>query len=149
MDRYRLYVAWQEAMKLGLTLYHLADDLPDEEQHLLAADLRRAAVEVPSGIAQNLLSGQAAELYPMIKLQVAMELIGKVYPALDTLDAERGVAALADRLNDPSRFMETVPQPAAPEPIDEEDDADEDEDDDEDQESEDGEPEVHIGVSQE
>lgn len=148
MERYRSYYAWQEAMKLGLTLYHLADELPNEEQHLLASDLRRAAVEVPSVIAHNLLGGQTADLLPIIKLQTAMELIGKIYPALDTADAEAEIKTLADRVSDHGRFMEVVPAPT-PVPVppaDEEDEDDEDEDDYE--EDTEGPPSFQVGVNQ-
>ncbi len=145
MDRYRSYYAYLEAMKMSLALYRLADELPDEEQHLLATDLRRAAVEVPTAVAQNLINAQPADLSPILKLQTVMELITKIYPALDTSSAEQEVDAMGERLADHGRFMETVP---APEPVAvAEDEPDEDVDNDD--EDEDSDPEVHIGVSQE
>jgi hypothetical protein len=133
MEQYRTYYSWQEAMQLSLLLYRQADDLPDEEQHLLASDLRRAAVEVPTQVAENLMSQQPASLSAIIKLQIIMELIGKVYPALDTADTEKAVNMLAGRLQDPNRFMEVLPQPVAPAPAADEDEEDEDD-------------EIHIGV---
>lgn len=145
LERYRSYYSWQESIKLGLLLYRLADDLPGEEQHLLAHDLRRAAVDVPTLIAQNILSNQPPDLAAMVKLSNVMELITRVYPALDTSATEEAIRLMSERMNDTGRFMEMVPAPAAvPAPEPEEDEDEDDEDDDDEEESSD----VHIGVNQ-
>ena len=44
---------WQRALELALATYHLAALLPDHERYGLASQLRRAAVSIPSNIAEG------------------------------------------------------------------------------------------------
>lgn len=53
MAGYRDVVAWQKAMGLAERLYRFAASLPPDERFVLAAQLRRAAVSVPSNIAEG------------------------------------------------------------------------------------------------
>jgi four helix bundle protein len=46
-------VAWQKAMKLVKDIYRATQDFPREEIYGLTSQLRRAAVSVPSKIAQG------------------------------------------------------------------------------------------------
>ena len=46
--------AWQKAMELVTTLYEQTRDFPREEEFGLKSQLRRAAVSVPSNIAEGL-----------------------------------------------------------------------------------------------
>lgn len=50
---YRELIAWQKAMKLALAAYRLVDELPPKEAFGLVAQLRRAAISVPSNIAEG------------------------------------------------------------------------------------------------
>ena len=45
--------AWQEAMELARLTYELTSSLPSEEKFGLQAQMRRAAVSVPSNIAEG------------------------------------------------------------------------------------------------
>jgi four helix bundle protein len=45
--------AWQEAMKLAVTIYRVTSDFPKHELYGLSHQLRRAAVSVPSNIAEG------------------------------------------------------------------------------------------------
>jgi hypothetical protein len=137
LERYRKFYAWQEAVKLSLELYRMADELPDDEQHLLARDLRRSAVEIPTAVAVNVVRGEAADTSIIVRLQVIMELIGKIYPALDTARTETEIAKVASRMQGNFTEQEPEPEPTpapAVEPAEEEaepeDDADEDADED-------------------
>ncbi len=50
---YRDLVVWQKAMKLAQSAYRLIDELPKKEDFGLTSQLRRAAVSVPSNIAEG------------------------------------------------------------------------------------------------
>jgi len=50
---YRDLVAWQKAMDLVTAIYRLTASFPKEEVYALTSQLRRAAVSVPSNIAEG------------------------------------------------------------------------------------------------
>ncbi len=50
---YKDLIVWQKAMDLALLLYELTEDLPSSEQFGLKIQIRRAAVSVPSNIAEG------------------------------------------------------------------------------------------------
>lgn len=47
------YTVWQEAMNLARKIYELIRKLPNEERFALCDQMRRAAVSVPSNIAEG------------------------------------------------------------------------------------------------
>lgn len=50
---YQDLIVWQKAMKLGETVYALVKLLPAEERYALSDQMRRAAVSIPSNIAEG------------------------------------------------------------------------------------------------
>jgi four helix bundle protein len=44
---------WQRAMQLSVAIYELTRDFPKEEQYGLTAQIRRAAISIPSNIAEG------------------------------------------------------------------------------------------------
>lgn len=50
---YRDLVAWQKAIDLVVSVYHATDTFPRHEIYGLTSQLRRAAVSVPSNIAEG------------------------------------------------------------------------------------------------
>src|SRR4051794_13139126 len=50
---YRDLIAWQKAIQLVLKIYHLTQTFPPDEKYGLISQLRRAAVSVPSNIAEG------------------------------------------------------------------------------------------------
>ncbi len=50
---YRDLLVWQEAMDLVVTVYRMTATFPKEERYALVDQLRRAAVSVPSNIAEG------------------------------------------------------------------------------------------------
>jgi four helix bundle protein len=50
---YRELIAWQKAMDLAVQVYELTKTFPREEIYGLTSQLRRAAVSVPSNIAEG------------------------------------------------------------------------------------------------
>ena len=50
---YRELNVWQKAMELTVEIYKLVKKLPQEELHALSNQMRRAAVSIPSNIAEG------------------------------------------------------------------------------------------------
>ena len=50
---YRDLIAWQKAMKFVVEIYEVTQQFPKEERHGITNQLRRAAVSVPSNIAEG------------------------------------------------------------------------------------------------
>jgi four helix bundle protein len=50
---YRELIVWQEAIKIAKTVYQLTGKFPKQETYALADQIRRAAVSVPSNIAEG------------------------------------------------------------------------------------------------
>ena len=50
---YRELIAWQKAMKLAKAAYRLSNQLPRKEAYGLISQIQRAAVSVPSNIAEG------------------------------------------------------------------------------------------------
>lgn len=53
VSNYRNLVAWQRAVDLAEATYRLSDHFPDAERFALTSQVRRAAVSVPSNIAEG------------------------------------------------------------------------------------------------
>ncbi len=52
-DGFKSLIVWQKAMVLVKAVYNVCDSLPQRENFALADQLRRAAVSVPSNIAEG------------------------------------------------------------------------------------------------
>jgi four helix bundle protein len=50
---YRDLIAWQKAMKFVIEIYNVTQQFPREERYGITSQLRRAAVSVPSNIAEG------------------------------------------------------------------------------------------------
>ena len=54
---YKELMAYQKAYKLVLLIYQLTESLPKEEMYGLSSQIRRAAVSIPSNIAEGFMRG--------------------------------------------------------------------------------------------
>jgi hypothetical protein len=99
--------SWQTAIKLGSHIIALAEQLPEAEQQGLAQQLRQLMVELPGGIALDLVEGTRVRLPLALRLTAALELVERIYPALDAAPARAMLAELCDRLVS-DRFTETT-----------------------------------------
>lgn len=98
LSDYRQTKAWQGALDLGPQLLRLAEELPAAEEMGLSLALRQAAIELPAGIAADLLQDRQPRLDQALKVTAALELIDQVYPALDTATARAAADKLLERL---------------------------------------------------
>jgi len=84
----------------------LAEELPASEELGLSLQLRQIMVELPATIAADLLRDVSeVRLMPVLKLLATLELIDRVYPALDT-------AGVKDRKQSRSKYGAKKPKDA-------------------------------------
>jgi four helix bundle protein len=53
LKNYKDLKVWEKAYKLCITIYKIIKDFPKEERYGLTSQIRRAAVSVPSNIAEG------------------------------------------------------------------------------------------------
>ena len=53
MRNFREYQVWLDSMDLATTIYRVKDKLPNEERFILMQQMMRAAISVPSNIAEG------------------------------------------------------------------------------------------------
>lgn len=125
---YRNTYSWQAALDLGPELVSLAEDLPLHEQTGLVMQISELMIELPAMVAADLVDGTSLRFAPFYRLIAALELIERVYPALDAGEAKSDLEELGVRLASAS-FTELVPAPAIalPAPSDDDDDESADE----------------------
>ena len=68
MKDYKDLISWQKSMQLAEEIYRLTKQLPKEETYGLASQLRRAAVSVPSNIAEGYGREATAEYIRFLKI---------------------------------------------------------------------------------
>ena len=109
MDSYQFerLTAWQKAKELAVAVYQIANSFPQYEQYALSSQIRRAAISVPSNIAEGtgrvsvkekihfleISYGSLLETY--CQLQIAVELN---YISLDDLEAIKSLFFETSRL---------------------------------------------------
>ena len=86
MEMYKKLIVWQKAMELVRSVYRLSKGFPTDERYALTDQLRRAAISIPSNIAEgcgrtsrkdyaHFLSIARGSLYEtMTQLQIAQDL---------------------------------------------------------------------------
>lgn len=116
MGDYRKLAVWEKAHHLAVAIYRLTRDFPKEELYGLTSQIRRAAVSIPSNLAEGSGKNTDAEVarFTRISLGSAKELeyqlllardLGYVAdPAYQTLDTDvkqvlRMLAGFLQKLN--------------------------------------------------
>ncbi len=65
---YRDLIAWQRAMELAREVYRITEQLPVAEKYGLSAQLRRAAVSIPSNIAEGHARGSTVDYARFLRM---------------------------------------------------------------------------------
>jgi hypothetical protein len=100
LTNFRTTASWQAAIALGPGLVRLAEELPASEQLGLAWQLQQTMVELPAAIAFDLQAeGRDTRIPVLLQLIAALDLIERVYPALDTAAIRQATDALFERLS--------------------------------------------------
>jgi hypothetical protein len=113
LSDYRNTPSWQGALDVAPGLIRLAEDLPGSEDMGLGYQIRTLIVELPAAIATDLMHGSEMRLVAVMRLAAVLDLIDRVYPALDTADTRQAVDRLAAGFGE--QPAATTP-PAQPEP---------------------------------
>jgi four helix bundle protein len=105
VQSYRDRIVWQRGIELATAIYRLTCDFPREETYGLTAQLRRAAVSVPSNIAEGqgrlttgefrhflgIARGSNFELQTQLEIARSLDLIhGKHIDQAESLSTEVG-----------------------------------------------------------
>lgn len=88
-------VVWQKGMLLVREVYTITNALPRSEVYILAAQIIRAAVSVPSNIAEGFKRNGRAEFKQFLKIadasaaevETQLLIIKMIYPQIDTASA--------------------------------------------------------------
>ncbi len=120
MDDVKKAYAWQEALELSKQLVRICEEFSDAATNVLVWHLRQAVVDIPGGIAADLQADRPATMEPMVRLATELELVRKIYPAIETGDVEERLERLMERMQS-ERFTEREPEPESD--ADEADDA--------------------------
>lgn len=68
MQTYRDLIVWQKAVELAKRTYVLTNKFPSEERFGLASQMQRAAVSIPSNIAEGKLRGSSKEFAHFLRI---------------------------------------------------------------------------------
>lgn len=67
-NSYKDLIVWQKAMDLVVMIYEITREFPSNEQYGLSSQLRRAAVSIPSNIAEGYRRGSEAEYVRFLRI---------------------------------------------------------------------------------
>src|SRR3989338_963418 len=95
MHTYKDLIVWQKAIELAVAVYTLTGKFPKEEKYGLISQMRRAAISIPSNIAEGKLRRSDKELRQFLlvafasggELETQIE-IAKQLPMMDKLEYE-------------------------------------------------------------
>jgi hypothetical protein len=112
---YRKSDSWKQAVELAPKLVALAEDLPASEEMGLSYRLKKIMVALPAAAAHDMLRGTDKRQFLALQLVATIDLIDRVYPALDTASVRADAQSLADMLmGDLEEAPAPPPVPAPP-----------------------------------
>lgn len=91
---YRSLVIWRKSIEMAKLIYVLTQKLPDSERHGLVRQMRRAAISIPSNIAEGnarqsrrdyvhfltMARGSLAELDTQLTIAVELKMLSSIEP---------------------------------------------------------------------
>ena len=98
-------IAWKKAKELTRSVYHLTDHFPQHEQYTLTSQIRRAAISIPSNIAEG--SGRASLKEKNHYLEIAFGSLTETYCQL-LIASELGYISNEDLIAVQPLFKETA-----------------------------------------
>jgi four helix bundle protein len=102
LSNHRKLIAWQEAMALVLSVYQDTARFPADETYGLRSQMRRAAVSVPSNIAEGAARNHSKELAQYLSIACGsiaeLETQVEIAATLGYLDTHPRLAEQVDRV---------------------------------------------------
>lgn len=100
---YKELIVWQRAMELAAETYDVTEEFPKEETYGLVSQMRRAAVSIPSNIAEGRHRGTKKEFIQFLRialgstgeLETQME-IARMLPKTKKIDFSRSESLLLE-----------------------------------------------------
>ncbi len=91
--------AWDESLALAAAAVRACEEFSDAEHNVLVWHLRQLVVDLPAGVVADLQAKRPASRDALVKLEVVMALIKKIYPAIDLLELEDTHQTLVARMD--------------------------------------------------
>lgn len=98
---------WQKSFELAKDIYKLTAELPADEKFGLVSQVRRAAVSIPSNIAEGKERGSRKDYAQFLRialgstaeLETQLLLIESIYPAINMSDCREELTSIRKMLN--------------------------------------------------
>jgi hypothetical protein len=117
MAGYQDTFAWQQAIELSHHLQEVTEELPAEEKVSLGNLLRDSMVEIPATVALDIIQKSEPSWAPVLRLETKLQVISRIYPAIDLGAAEQALKALMELMKSAESLNQTsMPAPQEPEP---------------------------------
>lgn len=71
ISSYKDLLVWQKALELSVEIYNLTENFPKEEIYGLTSQIRRAAVSIPSNIAEGRYRGSKKDFSQFLRIAYA------------------------------------------------------------------------------
>ncbi|PIZ95621.1 MAG: four helix bundle protein [Candidatus Magasanikbacteria bacterium CG_4_10_14_0_2_um_filter_37_12] len=92
ISSYKDLIVWQKAMDLVVEIYKITEDFPKSELYGLTSQIRRAAISIPSNIAEGKTRNTKKDYRHFViiafasgaELETQIELAKRIYKNLDT-----------------------------------------------------------------
>lgn len=115
LDSYKELVVWQKAMDLVIVIYEVTDALPAIERYGLISQMRRAAVSIPSNIAEGRRRGSRKEFRQFLaiafgsgsELETQLEIIRRL-PFRKDVDVSSANALLGEIMRMLNKMISTL-----------------------------------------
>jgi hypothetical protein len=113
MEDIKKAAVWQEALDLASAVVQLCEQFTDD-QNVLAGHLRGLAIDIPASIASDLSHKREPNADPLVRCAIVLELVKKVYPAIDTEAVESGIENIMARIEKNTFTEVKASAPATP-----------------------------------
>ncbi len=107
LKSYKELVVWQKAVELVVEVYNLTAQFPKEDMYGLATQMRRAAVSIPSNIAEGSRRKDIPEYSQFLRvadassaeLETQIVIAKRIYPRLNYVTADKLLDEVQRMLN--------------------------------------------------